>query len=372
MEKIFNSRREKIYSYLEENKINLAVFEDSEDKRDCALRYLCGHPNDATLILSSSGKSYLFPWDENLSKKYAHADYIFSYNEFGRNKTDAINHVINLEKISENACIDFSPSTTYLDFKKIKSDLKNYSVFCRNNSVHDYLVDLRAVKDEYEINCTRQACRISNQIVDEIIYKLKSGLIKTELDVALFIEKLLRENNCERTSFDTLAAGPNRSYGIHAFPGYTNSPWGSKGLSILDFGVCYEGYASDLTITIARDVSKEQDELLTYVEKAYNECLNLYKAGNFLKEAFNHAQEIFSKIERKMPHGLGHGIGLEIHENPFVSSKASDDKTFKEGNIITLEPGLYDIDLGGVRLENDILITKESYEVLSNSKIYRL
>ena len=73
-----------------------------------------------------------------------------------------------------------------------------------------------------------------------------------------------------------------------------------------------------------------------------------------------------------MPHGLGHGIGLEIHESPFIRQRTNPEKTFQPGMIITLEPGLYDKELGGVRLENDILITEDGNEVISNSRIIRL
>ena len=73
-----------------------------------------------------------------------------------------------------------------------------------------------------------------------------------------------------------------------------------------------------------------------------------------------------------MPHTLGHGIGLEIHEFPRVSAKMTEDVVFKPGMVITLEPGLYDEALGGCRLENDILITEEGNEVISNSRIIRI
>ena len=73
-----------------------------------------------------------------------------------------------------------------------------------------------------------------------------------------------------------------------------------------------------------------------------------------------------------MPHGLGHGTGLEIHEEPFVSMRAAEGKKFQCGNIITLEPGLYDKEFGGVRLENDVLITESGNEILTSSKIFRL
>ena len=207
-------------------------------------------------------------------------------------------------------------------------------------------------------------------IVDKIEKGIKDGSIKTETDVALFIERECREHGCEGTGFDTLAAGPTRSFAIHAFPNYTNAPWPAKGLSLLDFGVVYKGYTSDQTITIAKGrLSQDQKKLLELVQKAYNECLKVYTPDHTIYEAAKRADYIFAQAKCKMPHGLGHGIGLEIHEYPRVSTKTPTDLQFKPGMVLTLEPGLYDETLGGVRLENDVLITEKGNEVITHSRI---
>ena len=91
-----------------------------------------------------------------------------------------------------------------------------------------------------------------------------------------------------------------------------------------------------------------------------------------VKQAALRVDKIFSEAKMKMPHSLGHGTGLEIHEEPFVRSRASLDDVFLPGMIVTLEPGLYDAECGGVRLENDILITEDGNEVLTKSRIVRL
>ena len=224
--------------------------------------------------------------------------------------------------------------------------------------------------DEYEIECVKEAARVGDLIIAQIEKQIKAGKIKTETDVALLIERECRAHGCERTGFDTLAAGPERSFAIHAFPGYTAGAWPAKGLSILDFGVVYKGYTSDTTLTVAKGkLSAEQKKLLDLVQKAYNECLELYKKDVPVKAAAAKADEVFAKARRSMPHGLGHGIGLQIHEAPFVRQRADSECLFKPGMIVTLEPGLYDPDLGGVRLENDVLITETGNQVLTRSKI---
>ena len=187
------------------------------------------------------------------------------------------------------------------------------------------------------------------------------------------IEKELRENGCQRTGFDTLAAGPSRSFAIHAFPGYTAADWPARGLSILDFGVIYNGYTSDTTLTIAKGpLTAAQEKQLELVQKAYDECVKLYKPGRPIMEAAKKADSIFAAAKRKMPHTLGHAIGLEIHEQPRVSPRTEPELLFKPGMILTCEPGLYDVKIGGTRLENDVLITEDGNEVITHSRIIRI
>ncbi|MCR5699450.1 MAG: M24 family metallopeptidase, partial [Treponemataceae bacterium] len=142
---------------------------------------------------------------------------------------------------------------------------------------------------------------------------------------------------------------------------------------ILDFGVCYEGYASDVTLTFARGpLSEKQELMLSLVQKAADEAIEFYKPGIPVRQASLKVDKIFAAHKMKMPHSLGHGTGLEIHEEPFVRSRASLEDIFEPGNIVTLEPGLYEPDAGGVRLENDVLITENGNEVLTKSRIVRL
>lgn len=374
LDKIYKARRDKVASWLKEHSVFAVVFEDTEGARDVAIRYLTGHPSDAILIITQKGESVLTAWDENLMKEKAKADRLIPYTTFERKKERAIKEILSsFSYAPKNAVVELPSVTSHLQFQKYEKELEGYHIVCDEKGAHDAVVKMRAVKDEYEIECTREACRITNGITDLIEKMARAGEIKTETDVALLIERKLREAGCERTSFDTLAAGPARSFAIHAFPGYTNGEWPAQGLSILDYGVCYEGYASDATITIAKGkLTQEQEKQLSLTQKAFDECLKLYKAGNKTKTAAAKADEIFAAEGRNMPHGLGHGTGLEIHEAPAVSMRAGDDVVFQVGNIVTLEPGLYDTKIGGCRLENDVLITEDGNEVLTNSRIIRI
>ena len=108
------------------------------------------------------------------------------------------------------------------------------------------------------------------------------------------------------------------------------------------------------------------------VQKAADECLKLYTKDHTIVDAAKKADAVFAAEKMKMPHTLGHAIGLEIHEFPRVSTKMDPELHFTPGMILTLEPGLYDPKLGGCRLENDVLITEEGNEVITHSKIIRI
>lgn len=367
---LYRTRRDKVSAYMKEQGIKAAVFEDSEDRREPALRYLTGHPTDALLLITDDGNSILIPWDENLAKERAHADRVIPSTKYEHNYAKALVELFSSYAYGKGSVIAFCEETQYCQYAKYREELKDWDIQLKKDSVHNFVRNMRAVKDSYEIECTKKACAITDDMTLIIMDGVKSGKFTTEMDVALFVERYLREKGAERTSFDTLAAGPARSFAIHAFPGYTGGLWASKGLSILDYGVCYEGYASDCTITVANKPSAEQQKLLDLVQTAADECRKLYMPGMKISDAVAKADQIFAEAGRNMPHGLGHGTGLEIHEAPFVSKRAPKDKTFIPGNIITLEPGLYDPELGGVRLENDVLITETGNELLLHSKIF--
>lgn len=374
MIQIYKNRRSKLADYLKKNEIGACVFIDSEEHRDPNIAYYTNQPSDAVLIIFSDAYTVLIAWDENLAKQNACYDRLVPYSRYKNNKLEATKALLNVCYIhGENAKVELPPYLTYPTYLKFIDCLANYDCRCKEDGAHKFAVECRQIKDEYEIACTKEAARIGDLIIDEIEELLKQDKIKTESDVALLIEKKLRENGCQRTGFDTLAAGPERSFAIHAFPGYTDGEWPAQGLSILDFGVVYNGYTSDTTVTVAKGpLSPEQEKQLDLVQKAYDESLALYLPDHKIVDAAKKTDSVFAKEKRKMPHTLGHAIGLEIHESPRVSSKATSDLVFKPGMILTCEPGLYDMEIGGCRLENDVLITENGHEVITHSRIIRL
>ena len=371
---IYKQRRLRLADYLKNNNFGCCVFIDSEEYRDPNVSYYVGQITDCVLLIFSDGYTVLVPWDENLARQNAHFDKLIPFTRYKNNRIDAAKAVLNLcYTHGENSKVELPPYLTYPEYLKFIDALSSFDCRCKEDGAHTYTVNCRMIKDEYEIECTKEAARVGDLIIDEIEVQIKDGRIKTETDVALLIERMLRENNCQRTGFDTLAAGPSRSFAIHAFPGYTSALWPDQGLSILDFGVVYKGYTSDTTVTVAKGpLTAEQEKQLDLVQKAYEEGLSLYTPEHKIIDAAKKVDAVFAAEKRKMPHTLGHSIGLEIHEAPRVSLKTDSEMFFKPGMILTCEPGLYDVKIGGCRLENDVLITQNGHEVITNSRIIHI
>ena len=374
MKEIFKNRIQNLTYFMYEENLGCCVFIDNEEHRDPAVNYFSGHPSDAILLIFSDGYSILIPWDENLAKQNAIFDKLIPFTRYKCKDIDATKAALNLggsHKCSDK--VELPTALTYPEYLRFVDALNMYQCRCTEHGAHEYVKELRMIKDEYEIECTKEAARIGDLIIDKIEEGIKNNSIQTEMDVALLIERECRIHGCQRTGFDTLAAGPSRSFAIHAFPGYTSAKWPDVGLSILDFGVVYNGYTSDTTVTVAKgELSEEQEKQLELVQTAYDECLKLYTKEHTIVEAAKKADSVFAKAKMKMPHSLGHAIGLEIHEAPRVSTKTDNSLKFQPGMILTLEPGLYDAKNGGCRLENDILITEDGNQVISNSRIIRI
>ena len=244
---------------------------------------------------------------------------------------------------------------------------------CPEKGVMRQIETSRARKDTDEIEHIRRAVSITNDVLDILIEKFESGTLKTELEAAMLIEQEGRRRGAEGTGFETLAAGPSRSFGIHAFPSYTGGPIGGDGLSIVDFGFRCDGYTSDVTLTIARGkLSAKQEKMTALVQKAHDAAVAAAVPGAGIVDICSIVEDTFAAEGFSMPHSLGHGIGLDAHEAPMVSTRAEADAILEPGMVITIEPGLYAEDTGGVRLENDVLITPEGSEVLTRSRILRL
>ena len=245
-------------------------------------------------------------------------------------------------------------SDTELDIKKLT--LKR----------SDFVDGLRTCKDADELKAIREAIEITKIGEDALPELIIQG--KREGDAAAELDLLLRRNGAQCTSFPTIvAAGEHASYSHHD----PSSRRIGKGESVIvDFGVYYDGYCSDITRTIITGPNAGMEDLYDIVAEAQRESMRIVAPGVRFRDIDERSRTIFREHghARYFVHSVGHGMGLEVHENVTVAPPSvnllSDNKA-QPGNVFTIEPGLYFPGRGGIRIEDDILVTDDGYEVLS-------
>lgn len=248
-------------------------------------------------------------------------------------------------------------SISYRDYVKFSSVFKNLV------GVNNLLGALREIKDNEEVKCIKKAVEIADDAFSHIVKYMKVGM--SEKQIADELEFFMRRNGAERLSFDSIVASGIRGAMPHGYP--TDKCLENGELVVLDFGCFYNGYASDMTRTVA--VGNISDKLIDMYNTTLNAqlaAIDNISAGKTCMDIHNIAQGI---IDKKYPeafgHALGHGVGLEIHEMPTVHQKS--EKILEESNVISVEPGIYIPSVGGVRIEDLVLITKNGCDVLTKS-----
>jgi Xaa-Pro dipeptidase len=308
-----------------------------------------------------------------MARAMAQVDEVLPYTSFGRNPAKATRAALERLGIPSGAKIELSSSTPYPSYVDHVAALEEWDLVCEEGGSSAKILSLRARKDPSELEIYARASALTDHIMDEVEAAVRSGALLREVDVALFIEKKALEAGAEGLGFDTIAAGPARSFGIHAFPSYGAGPFASEGMSILDFGVVVEGYTSDVTMSFLKGkLSPEQERRVDLVRQAYGLGVDACGPGVPAREVARRVDDFFSSQGVVMPHALGHGIGLESHEYPGINLREENTAVLEPGMIVTIEPGLYDPALGGVRLENDVLITETGHEEITHSRLVRL
>ncbi|MFC5651576.1 M24 family metallopeptidase [Paenibacillus solisilvae] len=223
---------------------------------------------------------------------------------------------------------------------------------------------LRMLKDEAELAIMRDAAVLADETYNHILGFIKPGL--KERDVALEMEIFMRSKGATSSSFDTIVASGERSALPHGVA--SDRMIGSNEFVKLDFGAYYNGYCSDITRTIV--VGKPTDkhrEIYEIVLEAQMAALAAVKPGMTGREADAVARDIITRYGYgdHFGHGTGHGLGMEIHESPRLSKTG--ETVLEPGMVVTVEPGIYIPGFGGVRIEDDIVVTASGNSLLTSS-----
>ncbi|KHE68797.1 Xaa-Pro peptidase family protein [Halobacillus sp. BBL2006] len=230
--------------------------------------------------------------------------------------------------------------------------------------VEDQLNEMRVVKDEEEIAIMREAAELADYGVKVGTESLQEGV--TEMEVLATIEYELKKKGVSEMSFSTMVLFGEKSGQPHGNPGDRQLKPGD--FVLFDLGVVWKGYTSDITRTFAfKSISDEQKEIYEKVREALEASLAISKPGTRIGDLDQTARDLITEAGygELFPHRIGHGLGINVHEFPSMSHL--NDGVLKEGMTYTIEPGIYDPKIGGVRLEDDVLVTKDGYETLTKT-----
>jgi len=221
----------------------------------------------------------------------------------------------------------------------------------------------RCVKTKKEIALIKKSVEIQEKAYKGVFPKLSEGI--SEAIYAAELDHLMRLNGADGLAFPSIVAFGDNSAVIHAIP--TNRKIKGDGALMIDFGATYEGYCSDQTVTLLfGKIDKKLLKIYDDVYTAQKRAIEAVRPGVSAKELY---EKGFGYLIKKgygklIQHSLGHSLGLEIHEPPKIAPYT--DFIFEEGMVFTIEPGLYLPSVGGVRLEDMILVTSKGFEVLTS------
>ena len=287
-----------------------------------------------------------------------------------------------------NKALTIDDEVIVYDVKELtKEDYENFFTFCENvgfeenyltyaqykEYMHKYKINnfeetegllekFRIVKREEEVENIKKACLITDNCFEHLRKFIKIGM--TEKEIAFEIERFFLTNGADSLAFDTIvASGPNSSM-PHAVP--TDRKIEDGDPIIIDMGCKYNGYCSDMTRTVfAGQVPHYMKPVYELVLKNQLRVLEELKEGANLKLIAKSVESEFKLQGANMIHSLGHGVGLDIHEYPFMSTKY--DFILKENMVVTDEPGIYIPTRFGVRIEDTVLVTKYASQKLTMS-----
>ncbi|TMN72602.1 aminopeptidase P family protein [Pseudoalteromonas sp. S1727] len=322
------------------------------------IRYLSGFSGNAAYAIVTQASCIL----------------ITDYRYFERAQSECQGfEVISRDRDNESLghCINrFLPANSHLGFdaafinvavwQQVADELSSHTTV----AVQGLVERLRMIKNEWEIAQIKAAAAIADEALAQTLPYFKEGV--SERDLALELEFRMQKLGSEGMAFATILMFAERTSLPHGSP--SNRVLKEGDFITLDFGAVVNGYRSDMTRSyVLGQASTKQAKIYNTVATAQQAAIDLIKPGVHCIDLQNASQRILdgSGFGDYAGQGLGHGVGLFLHEQPFINSNCK--HILEVGNVITIEPGIYIPDFGGVRLEEDILITNTGYEILTHA-----
>ncbi|HVO67323.1 MAG TPA: Xaa-Pro peptidase family protein [Syntrophales bacterium] len=342
-------RISKIQLKLQDLHVEALIFLDIKN-----IRYLTGFSgSDGALMIGEKQKLLLVDGRyTNQAKKEVGNIEVAEYQE----KIDGIEAALSDGRV-KSAGFE-SSAMNVSSYLKLKEKLKAVTL----NPMSDEINAIRAIKDEEEIACIKNAAEISFQALTAICNLIKPGA--KEKDIAIELEFRIRKCGAELVSFPTIVATGANSAQPHAAPGSREIENGD--IVMIDYGAVYHGYNSDETCTfIVGSANKKQKDVYSLVKQAHDRALEAIKPGTQCREIDRIARSCIEggNLGNYFTHSTGHGVGLDVHEAPRIADKSAN--ILETGMVITIEPGVYIPDLWGIRIEDMVLVKEGGCEVLT-------
>jgi Xaa-Pro aminopeptidase len=319
------------------------------------IRYLTGFSGSDGALLISERQTVLLVDGRytTQARKQTHRIRVFEYWE----KAAGIAQVASGLRVKT---LGFEASAiTYEFYATLLKKLKNIKL---RAVTEDHLGGLRSIKSRSEIALIKRAVQISTRALEAILPLIKPGVQET--DIALELHYCMRREGAEALAFEAIIASGENAALPHAKPGSRRLKKGD--LVVIDFGAVYGGYHSDETCTfgIGR-LNSSQKKAYEVVKEAHDRAVDAIRAGVACREIDGIARRYIEKrgYGEYFSHGTGHGIGLDVHEAPRLSTASNG--ALQDGMVVTVEPGIYIPGRWGIRLEDSVLVKKGGYEVLT-------
>ncbi len=335
--------------------------------------------NEALLVMSGANRLYFTGFHSSagmvLITKNGGNFYIdFRYFEKAKQTVNSCNVILSQRTFSEmidllkkqgiNTLFVETATVSISQFKEIEEMLSGIKI-STSDKFDNLIEEMRSIKTVAEVELIKKAQKLTDDTFEYILDRIKAG--RSEKDVMLDMEFYMRSKGSEGVSFDFIVVSGKNSSLPHGVP--TDKLIENGDFLTMDFGAIVSGYHSDMTRTVAvGNVADEQIKVYNTVLKAQNEALKAIKPGVICKDIDKVARDIIygAGYEGCFGHGLGHSVGIEIHENPNFNMRC--DKILKQGTIMTVEPGIYLENKFGVRIEDMVYVTADGIENLTKSK----
>lgn len=329
--------------------------------RDSNIRYITGFTSSESYSIVSSTGGRVFITDSRYTEQAEKECVDFEIVKWRSPHADLPTTIKNISEKLGIKRLAFEKSYMTVDmFTNFKEKLDGIELVPTQGLVEE----LRRIKDEEEISFIRKAAAFGDQAFNEILNYVKVGITEKELEREL--QYITKKTGADDIGFPAIIASGINSSMPHAVPSDKKIEDGD--FITFDMGAMYKGYRSDMTRTIAvNHASDRQKEMYELVRLSQEAGTKAVKAGADGKTPHNAAKDILEKagVEGIFEYGVGHGVGLDIHEDPFMNSRCS--LTLQAGDIVTMEPGIYIPGWGGIRIEDTLVVKSEGYEILTLS-----